>query len=223
MINLKRRNEMENNIELFERYINDRVTPAEKEAFDLRLKTDKSFLTDFRIYLFALDGIYKEAEHDNAEFGLAMKNISDEELLRIIGRSQRNRIFQAGRFRERMIWLLSIASIIIIGIFSVFRIQQSDMDRLDDIIVDYNYIPDSDRSSGTTLSASDIPTLEKIYHDIPDEDIQTKQEAGMRLAMAYLKKHDRKKAKEILTELSVCFADDEEFVAQCHKIINQLK
>ena len=45
----------------------------------------------------------------------------------------------------------------------------------------------------------------------------------MRLAMAYLKIHDRKKAKEILTELASRFADDVEFAAQCNKILDQLK
>ena len=45
----------------------------------------------------------------------------------------------------------------------------------------------------------------------------------MRLALAYLKLHDRKKAKEILGELSVRFAEDEEFAAQCQNILNQLK
>ena len=57
----------------------------------------------------------------------------------------------------------------------------------------------------------------------PTDDIQAQEDAGMRLAMAYLKIHDRKKAKEMLTAMSIRFADDEEFVAQCHKILNQLK
>lgn len=95
------------------------------------------------------------------------------------------------------------------------------MDRLDNTIVAYNYIPDSNRG-WETITSNDIPTLERAYQMAPSDDIQAQEDAGMRLALAYLKLHDRKKAKEILGELSVRFADDEEFVAQCHKILNQL-
>ena len=102
------------------------------------------------------------------------------------------------------------------------NVQQSGMDRLDDTIVAYNYIPDSGRGP-EYITAKDIPSLEKVYLDAPSDDIQLQQEAGMRLAMAYLKIHDRKQARKILAELSIRFADDEEFTAQCNKILNQLK
>ena len=45
----------------------------------------------------------------------------------------------------------------------------------------------------------------------------------MRLAMAYLKNHDRKKAKTLLEELCEKYSDDEMFVGQCRRILNQLK
>ena len=60
-----------------------------------------------------------------------------------------------------------------------------------------------------SITSDDIPTLEQAYKSAPADDIQAQEEAGMRLAMAYLKVHDRKKAKELLTELSSRFADDE--------------
>ncbi|MDE5877139.1 MAG: hypothetical protein K2H47_06560 [Muribaculaceae bacterium] len=214
---------MENNIELFERYINDQLTTDEKITFRQRLKTDKKFLSEFRIYLFTLNGIYREAEQNNVEFGLAMKNISEEELLRIIGRKRTSGILRSGYLRERILWPVSIAAVLAIGFFSVLRVHQSDMDRLDNTIVAYNYIPESNRSSWESLSVRDIPSLEEQYHNTPEDDVQSKQEAGLRLAMAYLKIHDRKKTKEILTELSTRFADDEDFVAQCQRILNQLK
>lgn len=213
---------MENNIELFDRYIDDKLNADERLIFEKRLRSDKSFATDFRVYLFTLKGICQEAEQDNIEFGHAMKNISKRDLLRIIGRSSRPRLMHLNYIRERMAWAASIAAILVIGIFTVMNIRQSGMNRLDDTIVAYNYIPDSGRGP-ESITAADIPSLEKAYLDAPSDDIQLQQEAGMRLAMAYLKTHDRKKAKEILAELSVRFADDEEFVAQCNKILNQLK
>lgn len=212
---------MENNIELFDRYIDGKLNAEEKQTFEDRLNSDKSFATDFRVYLFTLKGICQEAEQDNMEFGHAMKQISKKDLLRIIGRSSRPKM-RLNYLRERMAWVASIAAVLVIGIFTVMNVRKSDMNRLDDTIVAYNYIPDSGRGP-ESITAKDIPTLEKAYLNAPSDDIQLQHEAGMRLAMAYLKIHDRKKAKEILTELSSRFADDEEFAAQCNRILNQLR
>lgn len=96
------------------------------------------------------------------------------------------------------------------------------MNRIDNLIVAYNYIPESNRG-WETVTANDIPSLIRVYQTASDDDVQAQQDAGMRLAMAYLKIHDRKNAKEILTQLSLRFADDEEFAAQCHNILEQLK
>jgi len=213
---------MENNIEVFDRYIDGKLSAEEKLSFEQRLSSDNNFALDFRIYLFTLKGIYQEVDQDNIEFGVAMKTISKEELLRIIGRCSRPRVLRLNYLRERMAWVASIAAIIVIGIFSVLNVRQSGMDRLDNTIVAYNYIPESNRG-WETITSDDIPTLERAYQMAPSDDIQAQEDSGMRLALAYLKLHDRKKAKEILGELSVRFAEDEEFAAQCQNILNQLK
>lgn len=222
MKSLKRRNVMGNNIDLFEQYIDGKLNSEEKSTFERRLSSDKSFAIDFRVYLFTLKGIYQEAEQDNMEFGHAMKQISKMDLLRIIGRSSRSRVIRLNYLRERMAWVASIAAVLIIGIFTVMNVRQSGMDKLDNTIVAYNYIPDSGRGP-ESITAKDLPSLEEAYINAPSDDIQLQEYAGMRLAMAYLRLHDRKKAKEVLTELSARFSDDEEFAAQCNKILNQLK
>lgn len=215
-------------IELFDRYVDDSLSEEERQSFEEKLRSDRSFATDFRIYLFTLKGVCQEAEQDNIEFGHAMKHLTKEELLRIIGRSSKPRIMRLNYLRERMAWGASIAVILIIGIFSVFKVHQEGLNRLDNTILAYYYIPDSNRGGKTitrgweSITSSDIPSLEKAYQMAPTDDIQAQEDAGMRLAMAYLKIHDRKKAKEMLTAMSIRFADDEEFVAQCHKILNQL-
>lgn len=222
MKSLKRRNVMGNNIDLFEQYIDGKLNSEEKSTFERRLSSDKSFAIDFRVYLFTLKGIYQEAEQDNMEFGHAMKQISKMDLLRIIGRSSRSRVIRLNYLRERMAWVASIAAVLIIGIFTVMNVRQSGMDRVDDTIVAYNYIPDSGRGP-ESITPKDLPSLEEAYINAPSDDIQLQEYAGMRLAMAYLRLHDRKKAKEVLSELSARFSDDEEFAAQCNKILNQLK
>lgn len=213
---------MENNIELFDRYIDGSLGVAEKQAFDERILSDKEFRMDFHLYLFTLRGVCQEAEQENIEFGHAMKNISEADLMRIIGRSRQPRILRLSYLRERLAWVASVAAILIVGIFTVLNVRQIGMDRLDNTIVAYNYIPDSNRG-WESITSDDIPTLEQAYKSAPADDIQAQEEAGMHLSMAYLKVHDRKKAKELLTELSSRFADDEEFSAQCNRILNQLK
>lgn len=226
MTNLKSGNGMDNNIELFDRYIEDKLSERERRDFDRRLQDDMGFATDFRIYLFTLQGICREAEQENVEFGHAMKKISEEDLRRIIGRASKETPLRRKPLRERWAWVASVAAILVAGIFSVISVHRSAMDNLDDVIVAYNYIPDSDRGSDYSTSVDglvDIAALEEAYQKAPTDDIQAREDTGMRLAMAYLKAHDRKKAVEILTDLSVRFADDEEFAAQCKKILNQLK
>lgn len=213
---------MESNIQLFEEYIDDKLTKEEKKSFEERLRSDKEFALDFRIYIFSVNGIIQESEQDNMEFGHAMKNISKEDLLRIIGRTSKPRVFRLNYIRERLAWIASIAAVLVIGLFSIYNINRNAMNRLDDTLVAYNYIPDSNRG-WESITGDDIPSLQKAYQDAPAEDIQAQQEAGMRLAMAYLKIHDRKKAKEMLNDLSVRFADDEEFSAQCKRMLDQLK
>lgn len=213
---------MGNNIELFDRYIDGVLSVDEKQAFDERIASDKAFRMDFRLYLFTLRGVCQEAEQENIEFGHAMENISEAELMRIIGRSRQPRMQRFSYMRERLAWVASIAAVLVVGIFTVLNVRQTGMDRVDNTIVAYNYIPDSNRG-WESITSDDIPTLEQAYKSAPADDIQAQEDAGMRLAMAYLKVHDRKKAKDILTELSARFADDEEFSAQCNRILNQLK
>lgn len=262
---------MGNNIELFDSYIDETLTPSEKSAFEQRLKEDKAFASDFRLYLFVLEGIYKENEQDNMEFGAALKNISREKLKRVLLPTKFHGIrleracrmvtdeenlclgascdedltdeyddeevpesYKEGirvayspqkkgkkRFRN-LLWTGSIAAMFIIGLFTVFTVHRTQMDRMDDTIVAYNEIPTSDRGSAENRSA-DIASLEHAYNNAAPDDMQQGEEAGMRLALAYLKAHDRKKAKVLLEELSERYAEDEEFAAQCRRILKQLE
>lgn len=216
-------------IELFDNYILDNFTPEEKIAFDAQLKSDRAFANDFKIYLFAIKGIRQEAEQDDIEFADALKHLSKEQLKEIIGRRSQPRILRISYLRERLAWAASVAAILIIGFFTMFQVQRHGQYQLYDTIVAYNYIPDYDRSGGDINNYSDkevkdiLPQLENDYANAPSDDIQRCQDAGMRLAMAYLKLHDKKKAVKTLEELAARFHDDEDFSARCNKIISQLR
>lgn len=216
-------------IELFERYIFGQLTPQEQSDFDLRLKSDKDFASDFKIYIFSLKGILQEGEQEDAELAYALKNISKEQLCEAIGKNRRRKSFRVRLLRERMAWISSIAAIVIVGMFTIIQLERSSRNKLYDTIVAYNYIPSYDRSEGDINNYSSkeigelLPILEKDYRNAPADDVQAAQDAGMRLAMAYLKLHDKKKAVETLRELAERFRDDEEFAARCNKIISQLE
>lgn len=277
---LKGGNAMENKIELFERYIDNKLDTDEKLKFDLRLKTDRQFASDFRVYLLTVREIMLEAKREDEEFGNAMMNLPEGEFMRVIHNTRRQhpklsiglpyacnynefpsekshfseeshsdenndgeRMIcrseiphgRRSRIRERWAWISSIAVILVIGIFSLFSVRQSGMDKVDDMIVEANFVPDFSRGAevrehgiqwedSPDLKPSDeeIKHFEREYYAVTATDIQAQEDAGMRLAMVYLKVHDREKAKALLSELSKRFADDKEFAAQCRKILEQL-
>ena len=125
-----------------------------------------------------------------------------------------------------------MAVLVAIGATLSWSIWSSGRANVDDTIVAYNYIytPSRDGSEQVDLKIlSDselrnrLPLLEKDYCDADPDDIQGGEEAGMRLAMAYLMLHVRGKARDVLKEMSVRYADDSEFAAQCQDILARIR
>lgn len=218
------------NIELFEDYISGSLSPEQREAFEKKLKDDKNFASDYKIYLFAVDGIIKEAQQDNADFENAMKHISKDELLNIIGRRKSPKIFRLEYLRERAAWASGVAALFIVLFVSIFVTWQVGNRNIDNMLVDYYYFPETKGSEEyvdiNEMSEKEvknyIPTLISEYEECPSDDIQACEDAGLRIALAYLKIHDRNKAKVWLADLIERFWDDEQFVAQCQRILNQI-
>ncbi len=75
-------------IDFFDRYIKGELSEEENRKFKERLESDEDFASDFRIYSLSVIGICKEAEQDNADFGIAMKHLTKEQLFDIIGRKE---------------------------------------------------------------------------------------------------------------------------------------
>ncbi|MDE7109280.1 MAG: hypothetical protein K2O49_04860, partial [Muribaculaceae bacterium] len=59
-------------------------------------------------------------------------------------------------------------------------------------------------------------------YDNSGMSLQDREMAGFSLAIYYVKKHNRKEAKEILNEMIVKFADDDEFTATCREVLKML-
>lgn len=75
-------------IDLYDKYINNQLSDKERADFDARLESDENFASDFKVYLFTVDGICREVHQDNLDFGLAMKRLSKDQLKEIIGKDR---------------------------------------------------------------------------------------------------------------------------------------
>ncbi|MDE6008972.1 MAG: hypothetical protein K2G90_07155 [Muribaculaceae bacterium] len=233
--------ENKDNLELFNLYLEDRLSENDKKAFEDRLAADKDFRTDFRVFLLTVDGIIKESRQDNIEFGTALGDIDESALLSIIGReenigkeenkSSEKKPVVASLYRN-LAWISSIAAIIVIGIFSVIGVMQSGNDKVDNILAYYNDFAAVGRGGAESVSLSSlsekeianiIPSLEKEYYASGSQDEQQQKIAGLTLAMAYLRTHQRAKAKNILNELEHRYADDEIFSEKCREILDFLR
>lgn len=234
-------------IDLYNRYINNQLSDKERDEFDAQLKTDKEFASDFKVYLFTVDGICREAHQDNMDFGLAMKNLSKEKLKEIIGKRDVVEPAAAsyGRKSEMVspkvvrfkLWIwqaASIAAVVIIAFTVVFNIEKNARYSVDNAIyacADVN--PDLVRASGKPIDISSmsddelkskLPELTSLYQSASTTDDVA--DYGYALAMAYLRLHDRDNAKEVLEQLVSRFDGDVDYADSVNKwksILNLLK
>ena len=234
-------------IDLYDKYINNQLSDKERDEFDSRLKTDKGFASDFKVYLFTVEGICREAHQDNLDFGLAMKGLSKEKLKEIIGK--RDVVEPTAESAERKseavkpkvvrfkpwIWqAVSIAAVVIIAFTAVFNIEKNARYSVDNAIyacADVN--PDLVRAGGEPIDISSmsdeelkakLPELTSLYQSASTTDEIA--DYGYALAMAYLRLHDRDNAKIVLEQLVSRFDGDVDYADSVNKwksILNLLK
>lgn len=234
-------------IELFDNYISNQLSDVQRSEFDVKLKTDEEFASDFKAYLFTVDGICREAHQDNLDFGLAMKSLSKEKLNEIIGKQDVALPVAASaysetkevkarkvRFKPWMWQVASIAAVVIIAFTVVFNIEKKARYTVDNAIYAFAYInPDLTRSGGEPIDISamtddelkvKLPELASLYKSASTTDDIA--DYGNALAMAYLRLHDRDKAKEVLEQLVSRFNGNEDYAGDVNKwksILNLLK
>ena len=236
------------NIDLFDKYIKGELSEKEHREFNTRLKDDKSFADDFKVYSATVIGICKETEQDNKDFEMAMKNISKEQLREIIGTKDENnaeaplaaskvvKTIKPNFFRT---WMWQAACwIFIIGGSAIWivRSQQNAISPVDvyDAIYAGAYfydgpsrgtinMPDLDSLSDKELKDK-LPTFVAQFNECDEpEDIY---EVGYPLAMAYIRLHERDKAKEILNLMIDILSEDKDYTEEVSKlksILNVLK
>ena len=229
-------------IELFDNYINNQLSDAQRSEFDARLESDEEFASDFKVYLLTVNGICREAHQDNLDFGMAMKSLSKEKLKEIVGMrnlegpevSSNGKSVKNLRFKPWMWQVASIAAVVVIAFTVVFNIEKNarysvdnaiyacaeistDLTRDGSEILDIQSMTDEELTNKLPLLVANYNSAQS-YDDIADN--------GFALAMAYLRLHDRENAKEILQKLVSQFEDNSEYagyVSKGQSILHVLK
>lgn len=229
-------------IELFDNYINNQLSDVQRSEFDARLESDEEFASDFKVYLLTVKGICQEASQDNLDFGKAMKSLSKGKLKEIVSlrnverseASSNGKSVKILRFKPWMWQVASIAAVVVIAFTVVFNIEKNarysvdkaiyacaeistDLTRDGSEILDIQSMTDEELTNKLPLLVANYNSAQS-YDDIADN--------GFALAMAYLRLHDREKAKEILQKLVSQFEDNSEYsgyVSKWQSILNVLK
>lgn len=239
-------------IDLFDKYIKGELSEKESLEFDNRLESDNDFKTEFQIYCATVIGICQEGEQNDKDFEMAMKNISEDKLREIIGKREALQLKSKKRILKPWMWqVASYAAIIIIAVVTVIKFHQNSQDEIFKIKQDssfavdnalyacaYKYegklrssynVPDLNTLSDSQLEEL-IPNLEEIYEDsnqIRGEEVDKDlYRYGYPLAMAYLRLHERDKAKDILNNLIAKLSNDgvyAEKISKLKSIVNALK
>lgn len=226
------------NIDLFDKYIKGELADKDRHEFDTRLKDDKGFADDFKVYSVTVKGIYKEAEQDNKDFELAMKNISKEQLCEIIGKKNDNKVefpIAASKvvktikpnFLRTWMWQAACWAIIIGGAaIWIVRADKNASYAVDNAIYASTYvydgpsrgrihIPDLNSLSEKELKDK-IPSFVAQFNECEDSD--DIYEIGYPLAMAYIRLHERDKAKEIISTMINKLSADKDYTEEVSKL-----
>lgn len=215
--------------ELFDDYIFGKLSPRESELFERQMLDDEELATEFRLFLMTVDGIRKEEMQDCIEFGHAIKSLSKEQLMAIIGKKA---IKMKVPVYRRYLWPITTAAVVVLAFTISIQLERHNRYSVDNLLYAYNEPVFSNRG-GDEIDVSDcndetlvelLPKIKSAYDAsrTPQETLMN----GKGLAMVYIKLHDRAKAKEILQELIEKYKTSEEYadaVEECRMIFNQIK
>lgn len=218
---------MADNIDIFDRYVKGEMSSAEIASLKSRLRNDKDFAQELREYALIVRGVCQEAEQNDIDFGHALKSISKDELRQIIGEPRKEK--KPTFFRERMMWIASMAAMMVIAVTIGWSLYSSSQAQLCDMAFYYNYthidgsrgVEGEEYTNLSVLSKDEvkklIPVLQSSF-EAAEVGTQDWQIEGWNLAMAYLKVHDKKNAVKTFKALNE-HSDD----ALIEELLNQLK
>lgn len=207
------------NIELFDKYIKEELNENERKDVEKRLLEDKTFADEFRVYATTVIGVCKEAEQDDMDFGIALKNLSKDELKEIIGYKERNTKGRVIFFKPSIRYIASIAAMLVVVFSLYFTFQRNARIDVDNAIaMCYNEDIQLSRGGNETIDIKGL-TDEEIKERLPEFeqmfaksiDDQTAADNGLAVALTYIRLHQREDAANILHELIKRFEHNEDF------------
>ena len=206
------------------------MSDTEVAEFKRKLSEDKDFSSDFQIYKMVVKGIVMEENDKEAELDNAFKNLSKDDLRKIVG--PKKTIAKTSMSKAKVVymasWITSVAAVAVIAFSLTFNIQRSARNNVDDIMFDCYYSPvsrggedivDLSKASEAKIKKQ-LPKMEKVYNKATDE--QDISSYGINLAMVYLKIHDRDNARKVLLDVKKkCTDNDVKNI--CDKLLKQIE
>ena len=221
--------EYDNNIELFDAYLNNSMNEGDKKAFEKRLAEDAAFKREFTVHKEMVYLLQKSCSEADREFEQAMKGLSDDEFRKIVSvkESQKTSTSQE-KPKGRMVplksvyrWMSAAVVLLLVSIGSNM-VMNSKLDNMKIAYcnqIDHDFSPDGlpGESRGDDdleaeefgealieISSGDydkgISMLENLY--INASTTERKVLIGTELAFAYITKaKDLDAAKRIINEL----------------------
>lgn len=218
-------------IELFDKYILGEMSDVEVAEFRRKLSEDKDFSSDFQIYKMVVKGIVKEEMDKEAELDNAFKNLSKDDLRKIVG--PKKTIVKTPKSKSKVFymasWITSVAAVAIIAFTLTFNIQRSANNNVDDVMFDCYYNPvsrgvedivDLSKANETEIKKQ-LPKIVDAYKNASDE--QEISLYGINLAMVYLKIHDRANARKILLDVKSKCVGNPDVIGHCEKLLEKIQ
>lgn len=218
-------------IESFDKYISGEMSDKEVAEFKRKLSEDKDFSSDFQIYKMVVKGIVMEENDKEAELDNAFKNLSKDDLRKIVG--PKKTIAKTSMSKAKIVymasWITSVAAVAIIAFSLTFNIQRSARNNVDDIMFDCYYSPvsrggedivDLSKASEAEIKKQ-LPKIVDAYKNASDE--QDISSYGINLAMVYLKIHDRDNARKVLLDVKSKCVGNPYIMGHCDKLLEKIQ
>lgn len=213
------------NIELFDKYIKEELNENERQDIEKRLREDKTFADEFRVYATTVIGICKEAEQDDLDFGIALKRLSKDELKEVIGYKERKEKSKVIFFKPSIRYVASIAAMLVVVFSLYFTFQRNARIDVDNAIaMCYNEDIQLSRDGAEAINikgltndeiANRLPKFEQIYtKSVKEQDVA---DNGLALALIYIRLHQREDAANILHKLINRFEHNNDFKGMIEK------
>lgn len=218
-------------IESFDKYISGEMSDTEVAEFKRKLSEDKDFSSDFQIYKMVVKGIVMEEKEKEAELDNAFKNLSKDDLRKIVG--PKKTIAKTSKSKAKIVyvasWITSVAAVVVIAFSLTFNIQRSARNNVDDIMFDCYYSPVSrggedivDLSKANEAEIKkQLPKIVDAYKNASDE--QEISSYGINLAMVYLKIHDRDNARKVLLDVKSKCVGNPYIMGHCDKLLEKIQ